>query len=497
MANVVSIDRPCGRKILYFCPDAVMRNVEREWRHWTRNKRSVVILGGQSKATRKFLLENMREHPEYVVILNYAAWRKDLSLLDDLIDIEFDTAIIDEAHNIKDTKSIAYRGIHRVLHDEYENPRIPFIFPMTGTPVLNKPEELFPLLHLVDPKHFKKLEYFLYDFCEKNYDTNKWHFTPTGLDGLAKKISNIYLRRTKEQAGIVLPPKTVQVHSIPVDELTYPKQAYARKQMRQWGSIMLDPDQGKAVVAQAQIAVYTRLRQIEVWPAGVSVKNPLTKEVMVELGEEYAESQKLDYIIHANGSGDVPSWGDAGGLLPEIVYNRTTGEGERVVIFSQFKDPLREIKRRCDLAGIKAVVLDGETPQNLRDEIAMDFDTKHTPDKANSKWDVVLCNYKVGGVGLNFTGASQMIVVDEEWNPGKRDQAYDRIHRMGQEVPVTIHVLRDELTVLDPKTQKPTAGGIDIWLSALIDEKEAMVGGFNLATDMAQAGFEALKSGLI
>jgi SNF2 family DNA or RNA helicase len=97
----------------------------------------------------------------------------------------------------------------------------------------------------------------------------------------------------------------------------------------------------------------------------------------------------------------------------------------------------------------------------------------------------VLCNYRVGGVGVNFTDATQMIILDEEWNPGKRDQAYDRIHRMGQDKPVTIHVLR-------------VAGTVDRWLEDIISEKEAMIDGFhNVADNMAQQMFDALKSGLI
>jgi SNF2 family DNA or RNA helicase len=278
-------------------------------------------------------------------------------------------------------------------------------------------------LTLVDPYHFYDLGAFLYDFCQQDYD-QKWTFKPGGIASLSKQIGPYFLRRTKEDAGIVLPPKTVNIHEIEIDETEYPNQARARNQMRTWGSIMLDPANGKALVAAAQIAVYTRLRQIETWPAGIQVKDPQTKEVVLQV--DVYESQKLDYIIKNREEG----------LLPEVVAD------ERVVVFSQFKEPLRELQRRCEAAGIKAIVLDGSTPDSVRNEIAIDFDNRYTPDRSKSKWDVVLCNYRVGGIGLNFTAATQMIVVDEEWNPGKREQAYDRIHRMGQDKPVTIHVLR-------------------------------------------------------
>lgn len=480
----IVVDKPAGLKVLYFCPATMLENVKREFNQWAPH-RQVVILGAQPKATRRFLLSIMAEAPEYVVVCNYEMWRRDKQLIDDIIDIEFDTCIIDEAHNIKDRDSVAYKGIKRIITESHGGKGIPFVVPMTGTPILNKPQELFSLLTLVDPYHFHTEYYFLQDFCQQDYN-GKWGFKPGGLDRLSKQISNYFLRRTKEDAGIVLPEKSIIVHEIEVDEQAYPNQARARTQMRTWGSIILDPSNGKAITAAAAIAVYTRLRQIETWPAGIQVKDPVTKEVMMQV--DVYESQKLDYVIKNNG--------ESTGLLTDIVAD------ERVVIFSQFKEPLRELKRRCDAAGIKAIILDGDTPDDIRNEIALDFDNRHTADRSKAKWDVVLCNYRVGGIGLNFTAATQMIIVDEEWNPGKRDQAYDRIHRMGQDKPVTIHVLRDWYTPPNANPADSTdgsgpKGGIDVWLAQIIAHKEEVVSDFNQATDLASEGLNALKSGLI
>lgn len=475
----IKVERPCGRKVIYFCPATMINNVKREINRWSPH-RSVVVLGGQSKVARRFLLDAMKIHPEYVVVINYEASRKDNSLIEDLIDIEFDTCIIDEAHNIKDRKSKAYRDIKRLL----EGSDIPFVIPMTGTPILNRPQEFFSLLSLVDPFHFHSESWFLRDYCQQDLYTGKWKFKPGGVQSLFNKFPNLFLRRTKEQAGIILPPKSVIVHEIEVDEVRYPLQAEARRQMREWGSIMLDPDTGSAITAAAQIAVYTRLRQIETWPAGIEVKDK-HGDVILSLRDKYNESQKIDEVI-AWENGEVNEWG---GLIPEVCRSESNPDGERTVIFSQFKEPLREIARRCESAGYKVAVLDGETPESVRQEIAIDFDNKYASNDGWGKFDLVLCNYKVGGVGLNLTAATQMIVLDEEWNPGKRDQAYDRIHRMGQDKPVTIHVLRDKL---------PNGGGIDVWLSNIIQEKEDLVDGFHMTADsMAQEAFNALKNGLI
>ena len=461
------VKRPCGMKVLYVCPSTMTRNVMDEVKRWAPH-RSVTSIANMPKAARRFAIDIMTQHPEYVVIVNYEAWRKDLSLIDSLIEIEFDTIIIDEAHNVKDRKSIAYRGLSRLVTES----DVPFVLPMTGTPILNRPQELFSLLTLVAPQRFYSESAYLRDYCVQDPYTKRWAFRPGGLDVLAKRISHLYLRRTKEEAGIVLPPKTVVIHEIPVDEEVYAEQANARNQMRQWGSIVLNAEEGKAITAAAAIAVYTRLRQIETWPAGIQVTHPKTKEVLLKL--EVEQSQKLDEVIHWDADAE-----EYEGILPEVVTD------ERVAVYSQFKAPLHELKARCWKAGIKAVILDGDTPDALKDEIRRNFDATYGEEK---KWDVVLCNYRVGGVGLNFTNVTQMIIVDEEWNPGKRDQAYDRIHRMGQEKPVTIHVLRDKL---------PNGGGIDVWLSQIIQDKEGLVEGFASAMDLAEKGLDAIKSGLI
>lgn len=443
---VGGIEKPSGRKVLYICPAPMIRNVEQEFRMWAPH-RSTWFVGGMSKAERNTAIDMfIRPKAEYVVIVNYEAWRKDLSLLSKLESLEFDTIIVDEAHIIKDIKSIGYRGVKQLV----DNIKPPIVIPMTGTPILNRPQELYALLSIVAPDQFYHMNNFLWDYCEQD-DEGHWNFKPGGLDLISKKIGKHFLRRTKDQAGIQLPEKTVTIHRLQVDEETFPEQAKARKEMRTHAAIILD--ENKAITAPAVIALYTRLRQIETWPAGIELKDPLTKQVRLKLDVE--ESQKIDYIIRKGE--DYYE-----GLIPEVVND------ERVVLFSQFKAPLREIQARCERAGIRAVVLDGDTSADIKEQIRIDFDARYTPDKANAKWDVVLCNYKVGGVGMNLTAASQMIILDEEWNPGKRDQAYDRIHRIGQEKPVTIHVIHDEET-------------IDDWLEGIMTHKEGLVEGFNEA----------------
>jgi SNF2 family DNA or RNA helicase len=54
---------------------------------------------------------------------------------------------------------------------------------------------------------------------------------------------------------------------------------------------------------------------------------------------------------------------------------------------------------------------------------------------------VFLLSLKAGGVGLNLTAATSVILLDPWWNPAVEDQAADRAHRLGQTRPVTIYRL--------------------------------------------------------
>jgi len=327
------------------------------------------------------------------------------------------------------------------------------VFPMTGTVILNKPTDIFALLSLIDPEHFSDKWDFENTYCTKNWD-NRLVFKSGGLERLTKSLSGKYIGRDRHSAGVVLPKQEVIIHDIEIDPNEYPKQYKVIQDLTRKAMIMLES--GKTMPIFAMIALITRKRQANVWPAGIEIKDPETGIVLFSVGDDVRESIKLDKICDANGDGMIDDFTGGGDMT----------NGDRVVVFSQFKGPLAELERRIDKAGIKVVRYDGDTPDYLRNEIQMDFDRKFCDAEGyEKKWQVCLANYKTGGMGLNFNGARQIIILDEEWNAGKRDQAYGRIDRMGQTEENNVHVLRLQRT-------------IDIWMSSLIQQKEEMVEGF-------------------
>jgi SNF2 family DNA or RNA helicase len=441
---------------------------------------------------RDVTLNVLKHQAEYTVVVNFEAWRRDPQLIADLVALKADTIIIDEAHKMKSLNSVVYKGIKQIRFglnrcdcgdaDVHLKPKndivavcdscgkegvlpefctIKNVVPMTGTPILNRPQELFPLLHMVDCENFKTESEYLRDFCFKFGD--HWGWRSGGEKRLIEKIGPRFLARDPKAAGVIIPPATTVMHTITRDEFEqdYRKQFEAYEQCREYAQIILDPDNGIAMSMPARITVLLRLRQVLTWPAAIELKieNPETKEIVFQKNLDVYESAKLD---------------KAEELIREIME-----EGERIVVFSQFKAPLHILQERL---GPDAIVYDGSTPDYLKQEIQLDFDPKTVP--ANPRWKVALCNYKAAGEGLNMNSASQMILLDREWNPGKEDQAKGRIDRLGQRRESTIHVLAVERSV-------------DTWLASLIDEKRDIIGGFESEQQVFQSAFDALREGEI
>ncbi|WFC93720.1 DNA helicase rad5 [Malassezia brasiliensis] len=127
------------------------------------------------------------------------------------------------------------------------------------------------------------------------------------------------------------------------------------------------------------------------------------------------------------------------GQLHELIAQDPALKG---VIFSQFTGFLDLIQATLDHAGYRYVRLDGSTSQADRAKVLRTFDESREP-------LLLLISLRAGGVGLNLTAANHVWLMDCWWNSSIEDQAVDRIHRVGQTRPVTVHRLLVEDTIED------------------------------------------------
>lgn len=442
-----------AKKVLIICPDAMVTNYVDEIRTWAPHRRNIVPLTGATATARSFSRMAVENHDDFVIVSNFnAIYNKDMAWM---TDYEFDTIIIDEAHNINNTDGATFESIRALKSKNY--------LPITATFILNKPQDLFASLNLVLPNIFQEERQFLAAYCTLGFE-NKWTFKEGGESALMRNLGGRIVKRTYEEAGIVLPPIVRNDVMIPMSEMSE-EQFDFYQQITKYSEIMLDEE---SAGIESVIALITRQRQAATYPAGITIKvTPSMYDKMTEMG---VGCEPVGTVLMK-----VPD------TVPSIKIDKSADKiekavknGHRTVVFSQFKTALEGLETALIAKGIKVARYDGDTKRDLKVKIKQDF--KRKPQGTPYEYEVVLCNYKTGGVGLTFTAATYAQMLDSEWNPGKKEQAEARIHRIGQTEPVLIETfIIDNLMRDDGKVDMPS---IDMWMQDLLAIKSAMIGGF-------------------
>ncbi|MGJ3241698.1 MAG: DEAD/DEAH box helicase [Opitutales bacterium] len=325
-----------------------------------------------------------------VWIASYTQLRRHKARLDGL---EFQYAVLDEAQQIKnpDAKStqacLAIRARHRLA--------------LTGTPIENRPRDLWTLFRFLMPGllgHRRRFD-----------DQRRGEETGDFLDQVRRQVSPFILRRTK--AGVVteLPEKVEMDLVCPLTDL----QQTEYKRLVEEGRARLGTDIGHALRDQGMsfFTLLTRLRQVCCDPA-----------LLPWLGDDPDHSGKLRVLRSR---------------LEEIVDS-----GRKVVIFSQFVGLLDQTERMLDrhLPQLPRYRLTGKTLD--REKPVSGFQEQTGP-------AVILISLRAGGVGITLHAADYVFLMDPWWNPAVEAQAVDRVHRIGQTRQVFVYRLLTAGTVED------------------------------------------------
>jgi SNF2 family DNA or RNA helicase len=408
----------------------------------------VYSLIASSPQERQIAAMLLNHHEEFVVVTNIESWRRDPEkTTKDIMRINYDAIILDEAHHIKNSGTGTAKGFFELSRN------IPKILQLTGTPIKNRPQEMFSLLHALYPDLFPTERKFQFDYCTQ-IAQNRWVFSAEGLKALIKKIESFYIARSPEDIGRQVPPPRIITYELDLD--AHPEQKRAYQIMTERSLAVLGD--GTAIPIVSQLAIMTRQAQVASWPAGIvfNVKDE-DGEVIDVIKFDVHQSVKMDW---------------AEDLLKEL-----TDEGERVVVFSRFKPAISELRDRLTAAGISVAVITGDEKSNTR-EIFDDFDLKTAP--KNPKFQVLLATYQTVGESANFNAATHMVLYDRFWNPGNEDQAIGRIDRINSVVQATVHIPQIKDT-------------IDMYMADLIDTKRTIVTDFKDASNMQASLTEHLK----
>ncbi|KAF1966007.1 hypothetical protein BU23DRAFT_545039 [Bimuria novae-zelandiae CBS 107.79] len=126
-----------------------------------------------------------------------------------------------------------------------------------------------------------------------------------------------------------------------------------------------------------------------------------------------------------------------GGVLPsaktialkaQLLNWFTENPNVKIIIYTQFLAMIRIIAKMCQEEGWLTEQYHGKMSQGARDKAIKDFAN-------NGRVRVLLASLRCGGLGLNLTMASRVVILDPWWNASAEQQAFCRVFRFGQEEP--------------------------------------------------------------
>ena len=322
-----------------------------------------------------------------VLVTSYEILLRDVEALSQ---VRWGTVVLDEAQAIKNAGTARAKAAAELGAG--------FVLALTGTPVENRSSELWSLFRVVAPgllgSHGRFTQ--LYARPIEAHDDDR------AKAALAELIAPFVLRRRKGEVETSLPPRTEVL--VPVTPSAGERKLYDA--VRLAAVERLEGREGEGGWSMEVLAALTRLRQLACHPSLV-------------LADAEGPSSKLEKVLEVLGD-----------LLDR---------GERALVFSQFVQHLALVRAELEARGVPYRYLDGSTPAAAR-QVEVDAFQQ-------GQGALFLISLKAGGVGLNLTGASNVLHLDPWWNPAVEDQASDRAHRIGQTRPVTVYRFVTEGTV--------------------------------------------------
>lgn len=299
--------------------------------------------------------------------------------------IPFSAIVFDEIQNLKNPGTLGAKAAKAMNGD--------FKIGLTGTPVENTVKELWAIMDQLVPGFLGTLKEFSSDYNIKDVD-------PDVLAGLHKKVfatkgdrPPVALRRMKEKVATHLPKKTCFLHPSKMPNIQASVYEKARK--------LLTPGN-----IGGALKVLRWIRDVSLHP-----------DIGMTEGFEDASARLI-----------------IGLKIIDKIYE----EKKRVLVFIESRQMQHRFialaKGRYKLNQIE--LINGLTPINKRQSIVDRFQGYMD----SNQFNLLILSPKAAGTGLTLTAATHVIHLSRWWNPAVEEQCNDRVHRVGQNHPVSVHV---------------------------------------------------------
>ena len=356
--------------LLIVCPASLKGNWQRELKMWA--DADSLVVEGKSLAT-------LPDDLPKAVIVNYDILYDQRPLLGRY---QWKCIAFDEVHNLSN------RASKRTKAAKYLSRLTTKVIGMSGTPVMNRPADFWPILNIIRPELFPAWQAYATRYCEPRKTRWGWeHKGATNLGELHEKIKPFMLRRLKEDV-LDLPEKKMIVVPLHLDDRSDLDAAEADFM----GWLAQNSKYGSVTSAQKAEAV-TRLGIL------LRLTSRLKARAVVDWSRKFFR--------------DNPK--------------------EKLILFAVHTQMVDVLKRRI-LSEENVVVIDGSTPTKKRQGIVDRFQT-------DPQCRLLVGNIKAAGVGLTLTAASTIANAEMWWTPAVMAQGADRVHRIGQKETCDIYYL--------------------------------------------------------
>ncbi|MGD9606082.1 MAG: DEAD/DEAH box helicase [Leucobacter sp.] len=379
--------------LLVVVPNVVKMNWAREVQRWTPQRRVTVIHGDGDD------IDAFAD----VFVVNYDILDRHLSWISRF---GFKGMVVDEAHMIKNVQSQRSRNVLTIadrIRERVPGGR-PLLLALTGTPLINDIDDFRAIWRFLGWTDADKPGPELMSALEANgYTPADAPFYPAARQSV---VDLGIVRRRKIDVAADLPSK--RVVDLPVE---------------------LDDDLGRGIRdAERQLAekLLLRFNTIKAGRLGRELGDEAIIRMVCaqELEESNASSSGINVFTMVRQIGQAKA-----GLAADYAAQLARSVG-KVVFFAKHIDVMDRAEAAFAERGLGTVSIRGDQTAAFRQEQIDAFNKD--PDVA-----VAVCSLTAAGVGVNLQASSDVVLAELSWTDAEQTQAIDRVHRIGQEEPVT------------------------------------------------------------
>ena len=380
--SIVAALESNSERVLIICPSSLKINWKREIENFCED---VSIINGNQWDPERFTIINYDILKNFHTVKERGKEYEDWELRKELLDFNPDLIILDEAHYIKNHKSI--RG--KIIKDISKSFNKSRVWLLTGTPIANRPMDYYNLLSIIDSPVANNWVHFAKTYCEgmRFKKGGKFVWVTKGasnLDELSSKTRRTILRRKKDEV-LDLPEKLITPVYLELQNVNGYRNVWED---------------------------YLKNRKID-----GKKGNPAKDLVEMTLLRSFIAMETVPYSIEK--------------AEEALELNK------KVIIFCNFNEEMDTFIRHF---GNKCVSVRGGMTDKQK-QISVDRFQE------DDNCMVFIGQIKAAGVGLTLTKAEIVIMNSLDWVPGNHEQAEDRAYRIGQKETVNIYYMLIDETI--------------------------------------------------